>query len=87
MERPARGVRGFLLYSPVTQKHFFRVYESGDKAKFSDYDLAAEDIEVEIVSRFVVFTESGRLDYSSRVLGKEHREGTEDQAGQGGADV
>lgn len=44
----AKGVRGFLLYNPYTEKHFFRVYESEDKKTFTDYDLAAEDIEVEL---------------------------------------
>ena len=70
MEKSARGVRGFFLYSPVTRGYFFRVYDPVNKAKFEDYCLAAEDIEVEILSD-VVFTEGGRLDYSRRVLGKE----------------
>jgi len=73
MEKSARGVRGFLLYSPVTRGYFFRVYDLVDKAKFLDYCLAAEDIEVEILSD-VVFTEGRRLDYSRRVLGKESDE-------------
>jgi hypothetical protein len=69
MEKSARGVRGFLLYSPVIRGYFFRVYDPVDKAKFEDYCLAAEDIEVEILSD-VVFAE-GRLNYSRKVLGKE----------------
>ena len=39
-------VKGCLLWSPVTNRHFFRVYESADKKKFTDYELGIEDIDV-----------------------------------------
>lgn len=72
-EEKAKGKRGFLLYSPYTKKHFFRVYESADKRQFTDYDLCAEDIGVEILDEFTALfkTEDGRnrLDYNSRVRG------------------
>lgn len=74
-EKPAGGVKGFLLYSPFTHKHFFRVYESEDKRKFTDYDLRAEDIEVELLSDYNSLyknEESGNaaIDFSSKVLGR-----------------
>lgn len=71
-ERPAKGQRGFLLYSPFTETYFFRVYDPEDKGKFTDYDLCAEDIEVEIVDGLTTLYEGGkrnRLDYTRRVLG------------------
>lgn len=73
-EKPALGQQGFLLYSPFTHKHFFRVYDPHDKSKFKDYDLCAEDIQVTITDRFTTLYhdgEDGRLDYSRRVLGRE----------------
>jgi len=64
----AKGVKGFLLYSPFTHKHFFRVYDSEDKSKFKDYRLSAEDIEVEILANDIVMIdgEQARLDWSDR---------------------
>ena len=79
-EKSAKGVRGFLLYSPFTHKHFFRVYDPVDKSKFTDYKVTAEDIEVEILLDFNALYEdtenpdNNRLDYSSRVLGKNKTE-------------
>lgn len=71
---PAKGKKGFLLYSPVTEKHFFRVYDSLVFGTYKDYDLCAEDIEVEILDRHLVLCEGedrNRLDYSRKVLGNE----------------
>lgn len=73
LEKPAKGVKGHLLYSPVTQRHFFRVYLAGDKRHFTDYELGAEDIQVEIQDGSVVLRESAEsnwVDWSSRVLGR-----------------
>ena len=70
-EKLARGVKGFLLYSPFTKKHFFRVYDPEDKSVFVDYDLVAEDIEIKILSNFTSLYESekrNRLDYTSKVV-------------------
>lgn len=76
-EEQAKGKRGFLLYSPFSKKHFFRVYESEDKRQFTDYDLCAEDIEIEILDDWTALykTEEGknRLDYTSKVLGREKK--------------
>jgi len=72
-EKPAKGARGFLLYSPVTKGFFFRVYGPDDKGKFVDYDLCFEDLEIEILDRHTSLYEEAdrnRIDYSSRVLGK-----------------
>ncbi|MCX5637086.1 MAG: hypothetical protein NTX52_05255 [Planctomycetota bacterium] len=65
-ENPAKDVKGFLLYSPFTRKYFFRVYNP-DKT-FEDYDLAFEDMEVQILDSFVALykTDKGnKLDYST----------------------
>lgn len=69
-EKPAVGVTGFLLYSPVTQTHFFRVYNAADengRKTYSDYKLCAEDIEITIVDKFISLhkDENPRLDYAS----------------------
>lgn len=77
-EEQAKGKRGFLLYSPFSKKHFFRIYESEDKRTFTDYDLCAEDIEIEILDDWTALykTEEGkknRLDYTSKVLGREKK--------------
>lgn len=57
VEKPAEGVKGFLLYDPHRDKYFFRVYgdvdpETGRK-KFTDYEIYAEEIAVTIESRYV----------------------------------
>lgn len=73
--KEAKGVRGFLLYSPFSKTHFFRVY-SEDKSNFKDYKICAEDIEIEILDQFIVLnegTEIGTMDYSDSVLGKERK--------------
>lgn len=72
-EKPAKGIKGFLLYSPLTKDYFFRVYNKKDKRKFTDYQITAEDIEIKILSRFNALIEKDGhyyLDYTSEVLGK-----------------
>lgn len=66
-EKSAKGVKGFLLYSHFNKKYFFRVYKK-DKT-FKDYDLCAEDIEIEILDDCIVLI-NGKLDYSNKVLGQ-----------------
>ena len=73
---PAKGKKGFLLYNFFTQKHFFRVYNPDSEEGFTDYDLCAEDIEIEIIDRFTELYEGedrNRLDYSRRVLGNNEK--------------
>jgi hypothetical protein len=69
MEKSAKEVRGFLLYNPFTEKQFFRVYADGDKKTYTDYKLAAEDIEIPLrgngLSLFET-TDGNRLDWSSK---------------------
>jgi predicted DNA-binding protein (UPF0251 family) len=74
IEISAKKVKGFLLYSPVDQRHFFRIYDPEDKTKFVDYKITAEEIEIQLLSDFnaLIHDEKGkRLDFSSRVLGKQ----------------
>ena len=72
-EKKAKGIKGYLLYSPITQKHFFRVYNKKDPTKFKDYKITAEDIEIKLLSNFNALIEfdTGEkiLDYTSKILG------------------
>jgi hypothetical protein len=73
-DKSAKGQRGFLLYSPITKRYFFRVYDEEQK-EFTDYKICAEDIEVEIIDDHIELYENededkNRIDYSKRVLGK-----------------
>lgn len=72
-EKKAKGVRGYLLYSPITKNHFFRVHNKKDPTKFKDYQITAEDIEIKLLSNFnaLIELDTGEkiLDYSSKVLG------------------
>jgi len=71
-EQSAKGVKGFLLYSPFHKSHFFRVYDDKDKGQFKDYKITAEDIEVKLLSKFnsLIEFDTGEniLDYSSEVI-------------------
>lgn len=77
-EKSAKYTKGFLLYSPISHCHFFRVYDKKNKSNFTDYKITAEDIEVLLMSDFnaLVENEDGTttLDYSSRVLGRKDNE-------------
>jgi hypothetical protein len=77
-EKSAKGVKGFLLYSPFDKCHFFRVYNKKNPKKFKDYKIAAEDIEIKLLSNFnslIEFKNGERvLDYSERVVGRGHHE-------------
>ena len=73
IEKPAKGIHGFLLYSPFTKNYFFRVYDPENKREFTDYELVIEDLEIEILSNDACLYEGGKenkLDYSSKVLGR-----------------
>jgi hypothetical protein len=80
IEKPAKGVRGFLLYSPFTKDYFFRVYGEKDPnghRKFKDYKLCAEDIEITLNTNYISLyddeedEENNKLSYSSKVLGND----------------
>jgi hypothetical protein len=69
-EKSAKNQKGFLLYSPIKQGYFFRIYHG---ETFTDYDLYAEEIEIQIVSDWVSLYESeekNKLDFNSKTLGK-----------------
>jgi hypothetical protein len=71
-EKCAKGVKGFLLYSPFHKSHFFRIYDTKNKKQFTDYKITAEDIEIKLLSKFNALIEfdSGKniLDYTSEVV-------------------
>lgn len=73
-EKEAKGIRGYLLYNPIDQKHFFRVYNKKDPTKFKDYKITAEDVEIKLLSNFNALIELNTgekiLDYNTKVLGK-----------------
>lgn len=83
IEKPTKGVHGYFLYSPVTKKHFFRVYGADDPVTghktFTDYDVCAEEIAVKLECSgdlsLYESNERNRLDWSGRVLGKESKDG------------
>lgn len=75
MSKPAKGVKGCLLWNPFTDKHFFRVYS--DNHEYKDYALSAEDISIEIQDDSIVLRDSdsdnddyGKVDWSDKVLGR-----------------
>ena len=69
----AKDVVGFLLYSPIGNRHFFRVHDKDNPAEFTDYKITAEDIQIKLLSNFnsLVEYDDGTkvLDYSSVVIG------------------
>lgn len=69
-EKPAKGVKGFLLWDVFNKEYTFRVYHK--EGGFTDYDLCAEEIEVELTSNFnsLYDGDKPKLDFSSRALGK-----------------
>jgi hypothetical protein len=72
-EVSAKGVRGYLLYSPIGDRYFFRVHNKDNPSEFTDYKITAEDIEIQLLSGFnaLIEYENGNrsLDYSTKVLG------------------
>lgn len=75
-EQGAYNIKGYLLYDPIKKYHFFRVHDKEDSSKFEDYELTAEDIEIQLLSDFnaLVENEDGSkvLDYNSTVLGRKY---------------
>lgn len=75
-EQSAKNIKGYLLYSPISKSHFFRVHDKKDPSNFVDYKITAEDIEILLLSDFnsLVENEDGTkvLDYSSKVLGRKY---------------
>lgn len=72
-ETNAKDIKGFLLYSPVHKSHFFRVYNKTNPSTFKDYRITAEDIEIQLLSKFNALIEyedsrGNLLDYSSDVV-------------------
>ena len=71
MEKPAKNSKGFILYSPIGNQYFFRIYSNNNKT-FTDYKINCEEIEVEITSDWLSLYEKEKpvLDWSSKTLGK-----------------
>ena len=75
-EKPAKGTKGFILYSPFDKGFFFRIYHDDDT--FIDYDINTEELEVEIISDWNSFYEYpdkklNILDWSSKALGRSNK--------------
>lgn len=77
-EKSARGIKGYILYSPFrkeTGNYFFRIYHSQEQ--FTDYDIRAEEIEVELSGEWISLYESENgvnyLDWSSKTLGRPNK--------------
>lgn len=71
-EQGAYNIKGYLLYDPIKKYHFFRVHDKEDPSKFEDYELMAEDIEVQLLSDFNALVEnedgSKAIDYNSKYV-------------------
>lgn len=69
--KPAEDVEGYLLYHPLTKRHFFRVYNPEDKSKFDDYELGAESIKIKILGNRTVLRDRdigiGLIDFSDDI--------------------
>jgi hypothetical protein len=71
-EKPAKGVKGFIMVDLISDKTIFRVY-GPEKGQFKDYEIHAEDFEVEITDDSVVLKDEAEvLDWSSDILGTSH---------------
>jgi hypothetical protein len=78
-EKTAEKVKGCFLYSPFGEnqqgRYFFRVYH--DSKDFTDYDIKAEEIEVELDGKWISLYESDNgsnyLDWSSKALGRSNK--------------
>lgn len=69
-EKSSKDKKGFLLYSPFREGYFFRIYEGKN---FKDYELFAEEIEIQLIDKWVSLYESeekNKLDFSSKALRK-----------------
>ena len=53
-ESPAKGRKGFILYNPFDEKHFFRIYDPENKRKFTDYEVC-EEVEVQVLGDLSLF--------------------------------
>lgn len=70
MEKSAKNSKGFILYSPIGNHYFFRIYNKGSKT-FKDYKINCEEIEIEIISDYLsLYDDDNILDWSSKALGK-----------------
>lgn len=71
-EQGADNIKGYLLYDPIKKYHFFRVHDKEDSSKFEDYELTAEDIEIQLLSDFNALVEyedgSKAIDYNSKYV-------------------
>lgn len=74
-EERAKGKKGFLLKN-LSGEYFFRVYNEDEDRTYTDYDLVAHDIEIEIIDNYTALykrdDDNNILDYTSRVLGKDY---------------
>jgi hypothetical protein len=73
-ETEAKGKKGYLLYSPIAECPFFRIYHGDDeRGDFTDYNIHAEEIEIEIIGDWTSLYEGekyNKLDFSSKALGR-----------------
>jgi hypothetical protein len=66
-ETEAKGIRGYLLYSPIAECPFFRMYHGS--GNFTDYSINAEEIAIEIIGDWTSLYEGekyNKLDFSSK---------------------
>lgn len=67
----AKGSRGFILWSPLNNRYFYRVY-TDNRGNFIDYHIRCEELEVQIISDWVdLHTEEDNhyIDWNQKALG------------------
>lgn len=70
-QKPAKGLKGFLLFDPDEKKYYFRVYakESNTLPKYLDYKLDVYDMEIEIIDDYVfIDPNENSITYRARKL-------------------
>jgi hypothetical protein len=78
-EKIATKTKGYFLYSPFGEekcgRYFFRTYNKD--GSFIDYDIRAEEVEVQITSEWISLYKSDNnlnyLDWSSKTLGRPNK--------------
>ena len=73
--KSAYKVRGCLI--KVLGEVMFRVYDSKDKTKFTDYEIFHNDVEVQIIDLDAFLYDSSVIDYSTTTLGTNYSDDLE----------
>lgn len=66
---PTEGLEGYLLYNPIGNYYWFRIY-SEDRKTHTDYKMCVEDLQIKITGNYIKRYEykdgKNRLDYYTK---------------------